>query len=329
MNIEINNWRAYLVALLPQLRTRLLRIPIIETTCAQRGFSVADLRAQQHLERIGQAFVFGYHAALTDDQPTTLSVTLNTLETELRGFAFEGAAMGLSLLDQLTPWNNYRLAAFLSGPGAPHIYMGYVGAGWAFARLPWLSQRFLERLDPLLRWLAVDGYGFHQGYFNWQRYIAAQVQPNRITGYALRVFDQGLGRSLWFVKGMSPIAICTAITSFAPTRHADLWSGVGLACSYAGGADKATIAQLQQMAGQYRSHLAQGAAFAAKARQLAHTPATHTEMACAVLCGLTTDVAADLTERALIDLPTTARVPMYEMWRQRIRTAFHEEGATV
>jgi hypothetical protein len=52
--------------------------------------------------------------------------------------------------------------------------MAHVGIGWAIARLPWLRRRIeqpLNRLDSLLRWLAVDGYGFHEGYFYWPDYV--------------------------------------------------------------------------------------------------------------------------------------------------------------
>ena len=57
--------------------------------------------------------------------------------------------------------------SFLAGPGAAHTYMVHVGAGWALAQLRRRVDRALARLDPLLGWLAVDGYGFHQGYFRW------------------------------------------------------------------------------------------------------------------------------------------------------------------
>ncbi len=127
--------------------------------------------------------------------------------------------------------------------------MTYVGIGWLLARLPGGIQGYLRRLqqvgakglsplqklDPLLGWLAIDGYGFHQGYFHWRKYIQGILPPKNLSGYSCRVFDQGLGRSLWFVKGANIHAIEEAIAQFQPQRRADLWSGIGLACGYAGG----------------------------------------------------------------------------------------------
>jgi hypothetical protein len=76
-----------------------------------------------------------------------------------------------------------------------------VGLGWAWARLPGNPERRLPALDPLLGWLAVDGYGFHEGYFHWRRRVSARELPRGLSASARRVFDQGLGRSLWFVEG--------------------------------------------------------------------------------------------------------------------------------
>lgn len=314
-------------AMLGWLRKLILGIPLTETTFARRGFRESEASARQRLEQIGRTFLQGYHAALLDDNPKMLAGRLMMVEAELRGFAFEGAAMGLALLDYLTPWRRNRLRAFLSGPGAAHIYMVHVGAGWVLARLRRRVEPALKRLNPLLGWLAVDGYGFHQGYFHWRRYVEQQALPLELTGYARRVFDQGLGRSLWFVDGANVIRIPATIAAFPPARQADLWSGIGLACAYAGGVDLTGIETLRTAAGPYRPHLAQGAAFAAKARQRAGNPAAHTALACRVLCGLSDDRAANVTELALNDLSAPGPEPAYEVWRQRIQAEFARELA--
>jgi hypothetical protein len=156
------------------------------------------------------------------------------VELDFRGFAFEGAAMGLALQDWLTPWNRGRLQNFLRGPGDVHAYMVHVGAGWVMARVPGSVEKFMSRFDPLLRWLLVDGYGFHEAFFHWPRYLAGGPVPKRLQGYARRVFDQGFGRCLWFVDGADVNRIAQTIGGFAFERQADLWSGVGLASVYAG-----------------------------------------------------------------------------------------------
>src|SRR5215213_1496718 len=187
------------MSLLPRIA---FSISVKETTFARRGFRGNNVGARRRLERVGRMFLLGYHAALDEDQSEKLALRLNAVDPEFRGFAFEGAAMGLTLLGQLSLRRRDRLWAFLNGPGAPHAYMVHVGAGWAFARLHRHIERSSARLDPLLRWLAVDGCGFHEGYFRWRRYLGGgRTTPARLSHYGRRVFDQGFGRSLWFVDG--------------------------------------------------------------------------------------------------------------------------------
>jgi hypothetical protein len=180
----------------------------------------------------------------------------------------------------------------------------------------------------LLGWLAVDGYGFHQGYFRWRDSVDRRQVPQRLSGYARRVFDQGLGRSLWFVEGAEVEGIRATIAGFPRERQPDLWSGIGLACAYAGGVSGEDIEALSARAGADQPHLAQGVAFDAKARERAGNPAPHTNLACSIVCGMPAEDAARLTDHALKDLPADGVLPAYEVWRHRIRANWIEEAVT-
>jgi hypothetical protein len=297
-----------------------------DTSFTRRGFHAGDAGVRARLENVGRTFTNGYNYALHANELGVLARQLEEIDQEFRGFAFEGAATALTVLDHLTPWNGGRLRKFIAGPAAHHVYMAHVGVGWAIGRLPWLhyqADHFLTQLDPLLRWLAWDGYGFESGFFRWRKTIRAQTYPTRLSGYTHRVFDQGLGRSLWFVDGADVHRIRETIASFPVSRQSDLWSGVGLACAYAGGVGESAIKTLRSGAGSCAPHAAQGAAFAAKARQLAGNPSAHTELTCQILCGLSADQSATLTDVALVGLPQyEERLPAYEIWRQRIQSHF-------
>jgi|SRR5215213_2272639 len=300
----------------------LLKIPVQEATFSRRGFDQSEPLKQQRLEQSGLSFLRGYHQALAGATLHDLEEGLNSVESEFRGFAFEGAAMGLTLLGRLLPWRKGGLKGFLDGPGSSHIYMVHVGVGWALARLPRYLQPDISGLDTLLRWLAIDGYGFHEGYFHPDRYVNNQAIPSRLSGYARRAFDQGLGRSIWFIKGADIYRISGTIRTFPSFRRADLWSGAGLACAYAGGLDQQELLRFQMLSGPYAHYVAQGAAFAAKTRQRAGNQAAHTDYACEVLCGMSSDAAATITDVALNRLPPSAEVPQYEIWRRRIQELF-------
>ncbi len=313
---------------LRNFRKRIFGISPEETRCDRRGFRVSSEEARRRLEEAGRAFVTGYNSALAEDRPEPLAHVLQEVAPDCRGFAFEGAAMGLTLLDLLSPWRRRRFSAFLEGPGAAHAYMVHVGAGWAFARLHRRLAPALATMDPLLRWLVVDGYGFHQGYFHWRRHISDREVPKSIQGYAQRAFDQGIGRSLWFVEGADVARIPARIAGFDSGRQSDLWSGVGLATGYAGGVGRKELETLRAAADHYRSHLAQGAAFAAKARQRAGNLIPQTEMACEVFCGVSASEAAAWTDEALEGVPREpgGSEPGYEVWRQRLCARALEKG---
>jgi hypothetical protein len=310
------------VSLLGRARKRFLGLSPAEASFAKRGFVAGEDVARERLENIGVTFLSGYHAALEETGFVELARRLASVETELRGFAFEGAAMGLALLDCVTPWQKNRWRTFTERFAAPHIYMMHVGLGWALARLRRSVTSHLARLDPLLGWLVVDGYGFHEGYFNWPQYIERRELPACLIGYERRVFDQGLGRSIWFVKGANVAAVASAINAFPFGRRDDLWSGTGLACAYAGGCDRDAITSLRAAAGEHLPALAQGVAFAAKTRQRAANLNPHTETVSRLICGQSAAGIAAITDAALNDLHGDGELPAYEVWRRRVQNEF-------
>ncbi len=309
----------------PTLRGRLLRrvlgIDPAQATFARRGFAATTPEARERLERVGLTFLYGYHAALESGEEE-LAARLDETEPAMHGFAYEGAGMALALLDLLTPWRRDRLAALLRGAGARHAYMVHVGAGWALARLRRPFHDVPRGMDPLLGWLAADGYGFHEGYFHPRRFVDGCELPGRLSGYALRGFDQGLGRSMWFVHGADPERIGRALARFPLARREGLWSGVGLACAYAGGSRGDEARSLATAAGAYGPALAQGAAFAAEARRHAGNPAAHTDRACRILCGVSAEDAAAATIAAREGIAPRGPIPAYGVWRMRVQEHF-------
>lgn len=305
---------------MPALIQRFLEIDRREVEFARRGFTCASPDIRNRLENIGRVFLQGYSAALQDRNQRTLAARLDQIASEHRGFAYEGAAMALALLDGIGLRRNAFLQ-FATGPGQQHIFMLHVGAGWAYARLPWMRRHIesvFKKLHPVLRWLAIDGYGFHEGYFHGKARTGSDHFALRLSPEARHVFYQGLGRSLWFVDAADVSRICCTISTFAQMYQGDAWSGVGLACAYAGGIAPDAIEELRRKSGLHAAALAQGAAFAAKARQLAANPANHTDAACVVLCQMQAKEVAALCDETFHRIDPLHACP-YRHWRELLQ----------
>ncbi|MFI6066633.1 DUF1702 family protein [Micromonospora sp. NPDC051227] len=315
--------------LLRALRRRILTPNVRETRMEVRGFTVTNDAAKSLLETVGSSFLEGYGYAAEAPHAAAAEPRLETVPTQFRGFAYEGAAMALAMRDGLRVGRPRHVADLLAGRGDAHAYMAYVGVGWAMARLPRFRWNRLYAPDPLLRWLVLDGYGFHQAYFRTARYVYAAYQPARFpwpgddrTGYAARAIDQGIGRALWFVGGTDVDRVGELIGGFAPERRADLYAGAGLAATYAGGATEAELVRFHYAAGRHQGQLAQGSAFAAGARVRAGLLVPHNEVATSVFCGMSTTEAAKVTDAALSRAQPSATHPAYESWRLAIAEEF-------
>jgi len=311
------------------LRRRILTPSMSETRLDVRGFHVKNDAARARLERVGATFLTGYAYAAEARTVADAEQRLEELDREVRGFGYEGAAMGFAVLDGLPIGGSGRVARLLAGSGRQHAYMAYIGVGWAMARLPRFRWSRISVADPLMRWLVLDGYGFHQAYFSTRRYVTEHYREPELPWpaegprwYAQHAIDQGIGRALWFIGGTDVEQVTALLDGFPAERHPDLYSGAGLAATYAGGAEPAELSLLAERAGSHLPQLRQGAVFAATARVEAGLVVPHTEVALKLLCGITPAEAAQLS---LDCRPGPAGeqddLPAYESWRRNLASA--------
>ncbi|MCE6996134.1 DUF1702 family protein [Saccharothrix sp. S26] len=295
---------------------RLLSVDPGQVDFGRRRFRLRAGPARGVLESAARAFLSGLNAVLDGCTVDRLAGRIGEVDPELRGFACEGAGMGCALLDLVTFGRGRRVAELLTGPGSAHPHLVHVGIGWAYALLRLRPVVGLPTVDPLLRWLSWDGFGFHQGFFHADRAIGRARVGLGLPPGVRAVRDQGLGRALWFHECADPEGVALRIAEFPPDRRADLWSGVGLAATYAGGADAGEMSRLVELAGRHRRWLAQGCAFACKARHVGAVVPAHTDKAAELLAGVSVAEAAGWTDRALAALgerPVT--LVQYGRWR--------------
>lgn len=282
-----------------QLKKRLLGLSPDEADFARRGFPGCNSSSRQHLEEIIRTFIAGYQTALVEPEMEELPRRLDSsFSPTFVGFAYEGAGLYFSLADLLMPKMGNRLNAFTRFIAPHHDYITMVGAGFALARVPLGLQRFeryQKTLDPMSAWCLADGYGFHQGFFHWKRFIEdRQAGPESLGLQNRRLFDAGVGRSMWWVFGADPEAIAAAISRFMPERKAEMWVGIGTAIAYAGGGAPAAGAILLSCAGVYGLDFLSGIPLGAYMRHKGGNPAEWTENLCQELLGMSAVMASQM-----------------------------------
>jgi hypothetical protein len=187
--------------------------------------------------------------------------------------------MGLTMLDAMTPWGKgRRLRRFMETTGKPHTYMLYVGAGVAYGAMHFNPASLIRFDTGMSRWLVYDGLGFQHAFFAKRPGTEVVPIPKGLTPFEARVFDGGVGRALWFIFCTDPVRISAWIDRCEASRRPHIWSGVGLAASYAGGVDAAAIDRLLKTAGEHRASARVGMALATDTRFLAGNPTEHLEV---------------------------------------------------
>lgn len=315
------SWRA--------LRRRIITPSMSAANFDKLGFYEKTPATRQLLETVGKMFLTGYAYAAEASNVTETEDRIELLPRQFRGFAYEGAAMGYGVLDGMPVGHTHHVTDFLSSRAESHVYMAYVGVGWAMARLPRFRWKKLDEQvpDPMLRWLVLDGYGFHQAYFKTEKYVHQQYREANFpwpgegpAWYANRALDQGIGRAMWFVGGADPNRVADLIDKFPQPRRPDLYAGSGLAATYAGGVNEDELRTFAYRAGPYAPQVAQGSVFAATARVETGLVTEHTELATRVLTGLTPERASQLHQETRPSPLAGGDVPAFELWRQRIAT---------
>ncbi len=328
--------------MLQWLKKSMFRISYEDVSFDKLGYEDCNPDVRSHLEKVLCVFIDGFDLALeTQDYKLLRRKLERKFDDHHKGFAFEGAAMYLAMLDLLTPWKAGRLRAFMDNAAQKHDFIITVGAGFAVARVPWgLSNldSFMRKLEPRLAWCVPDGYGFHQGFFHHQRFIEqCQEPPSILPNYARQLFDSGIGRSMWWVKGASPIRIQQAIDRFPKTRRPELWCGMGMACSYAGGVNDNALLELEKLSGSYRTDFLSGIPFSAHMRQKGENPSAWTDRACQLLLNMTADHASTLIGEYIDDITNGWKGTEKKMWemgytlvRQRLKVRFRiAKGKTI
>ena len=287
-----------------RVRNLAFRLSKAEASFTRRGFPGQASPTRAHLEYVIETFVTGFNLALETPDYQELTTRLDrACPAPYLGFGYEGVGLWLSISDLLLPWTPSRLASFTRNVAPRHDFIAMVGAGFALARLPFGRQRlesYQWKLDPMTAWCLADGYGFHQGFFHWQKFTSGrEPSPASLNPQNRALFDAGIGRSFWWVHGADPDSVASAIAVFDPDRRPEMWTGIGTALAYAGGSSSEDMARLIALSGTYAVDLRIGAALAANMRHKGGNPAAWTDDACEAVLNASVADSSDVVDAEL------------------------------
>lgn len=231
-------------------------------------------------------------------EPDDLITFLDSEPPEFRSVAYEAASMVIAQQDlmggkELNNWKN-----FYNESAQAHTFHVDIGLGWAFAKTGIEPNHYLSSL-PVMSWMVFDGMGYYFGLFKGRRTVKSGLVPEGVFGQDLCGFDQGLGRRLWYISKGEVAELFKLVQLFHPSRHADLWRGVGIACGYVGGCIRSNLEQLLVSSNECKDQLCAGVALAAISRSASNSFTDDLELACTIICGKTV--------KELLSLDTTRK----------------------
>ena len=181
-----------------------------------------------------------------------LITQLNQFEPRYRSVAFEGASMGVALVNEISTWKKY------SEKAEKHSTQVHIGLGWAIAEQELDLASILSEINPEMQVKVLDGFGYWHGLFRRRLTIRTQSIPENITAEFQTGFDQGVGRAIWYISKGEVAKVLNIINHFSEGRRANLWQGIGVALTYVGGCSDGLISELKSTAGEFKTNLETG-----------------------------------------------------------------------
>ena len=198
----------------------------------------------------------------------SVDTVLKTEKGEFASVVYEAIAVCLANQDIKNKDNFFSLwSSFCDQHASLHGSQIYVGLGWAMCESAVSEYTFLEELPSVWRWRVLDGYGYYSGLFKRRETIRSQQIPPFISNDDTHAFNQGIGRSLWYLSQGDIERLTRSLNLFEDNRQVDMWRGIGLAATYVGGIDASLLKDIQLAAEEYLPQFKCGALMAIAARK--------------------------------------------------------------
>jgi hypothetical protein len=272
------------------------------------------------MEKIRAIFQYAMSVTIHEEDINVVEQELSTIDNEFRSVAYEAAAMNIALKDISTNNKFRHWQSFMRLQGIKHLTQVHIGLGWAMAQQQFPVLPFIEILEPLMQCRMIDGYGYYEGAFRKRKALEEKKVPQEIPTKFLAAYDQGLGRSIWYICKADCEKLAELVSAFPYSRQKDLWRGIGTACVYVGGFDESLLRQLEAAASVHRIQLSIGASLVARTRTEADSHSIYTDMACRAWCECSEEMASEITTNTIPQVE--ANPDPCAVWLSNIKEAF-------
>jgi enediyne biosynthesis protein E3 len=252
----------------------------------------------QRIQKIKEIFQQAFAISTNQEDLNLLLSQFENTENTYRSVAYEAAAVAMAIKDFSKSNTLGCWRSFMEGPAALHSAQVHAGLGWAMAQQRISVSPLIESLEPLMRFRMLDGCGYYNGIFRQRQTIMGQLVPQDVEGKFMRGYDQGVGRSLWYISKGDYASIPGMVARFPISRHIDLWRGIGIACAYVGCGDDSILRELFSWSFPFHIQLSVGAALVTRSRSIAKAHTQDMELACQVWCNRSSQQVLWVTEKA-------------------------------
>lgn len=288
-------------------------LSLVTTETGRSGNAYED-----ELRATSDIFLKGLFRGLSGNHVLAEAAAFAADELQYLGVFLEGNAMGLALSDHLTPAKHKRWNTLRSEIEARHPYEIHTALGMALGLFGGKVET-TDSVTSLWQWFVVDGLGFQQGLLHPDKFIERRIRTRRsLCVQGSKVFDQGLGRSIWFQAAGDIQRTCEAIEKFEQERQSDLWVGIGVAVSHVGNLPEASITYLRARANKHATNFAVGTVIGAHVRHLNGTGNGVSDAACRIAAGVSAEEASNIVEDAYAAVNGSTTNDIHIRWQETI-----------
>ena len=227
------------------------------------------MSASKNIKTIKETFLLGENLAKKHKEKDSLFASLDSVPQPFVSVAYEGASFYIASTCFVNENESFDEWVFFSKQAcSEHIPQIHIGLGWAIAKEKKNINDFIKKTDKAFTPKIFDGFGYCSGLFYRREVVRLGRIPAIIKPDFTPFFNQGLGRFFWHISDGDANKLPRFLSLVEKKRLGDVWRGIGIAFTYAGGVKKSEILDVLTISKEYKKDFKSGVVLALQTRCL-------------------------------------------------------------